>query len=234
MSAVDYAQVYLHDPDRYDAMVSAEDCDGALPALLADVAPALRGGRALELGVGTGRLTRMLLRAGATVRGCEVAAPMLDLARARLRAEGFADDALDLVVGDAYASDFGDGWADLAIAGWVFGHAVSWHPDDWPARVGRALATMRRALKPGGRIVVIETLGTGTEVPAPSPKLRSFQSWLESEWNLAPRVLRTDYQFASVEAAAEGMGFFFGDAMVERVRDRGWSRVPECTGAWVG
>jgi SAM-dependent methyltransferase len=215
-------------------MVSAEDCDGALPALLAEVAPALRGGRALELGVGTGRVTAMLLRAGASVRGCEYAAPMLAVARGRLRAEGFTDDATDLSVGDAYASDFGDGWADLAIAGWVFGHAVSWHPDDWRERVGRALAAMRRALKPGGRLVVVETLGTGFTEPTPSPSLVPYQRWLEREHGLVCRVLRTDYRYATVEDAAAGMGFFFGEAMVAKVRAQGWSRVPECTGAWIG
>lgn len=234
MSSVDYARVYLHDPARYDAMVSAEDVDGALPALLAEVAPGLRGGRALELGVGTGRITRMLLRAGATVRGCEFAAPMLAVAHERLRAEGFPDASMDLSVGDAYAADFGDGWADLAIAGWVFGHALSWHPDDWEARITRALTTMRRALKPGGRLVVLETLGTGCTEPSPSPKLAVYQQWLESTWGLRRHVLRTDYGYASVDEAAAGMGFFFGEAMVERVRAHGWSRVPECTGAWVG
>ena len=234
MGAVDHAAIYLRDPARYDAMVSAEDCDGALPALLADVAPTLRGGRALELGVGTGRCTRLLLRAGATVRGCEQAAPMLALARDRLRAEGFADEAVDLRLGDAYVEAHGDGWADVALAGWVFGHALRWHPDDWRARITHALTAMRRALKPGGALVVIETLGTGVTEPAPPPGLGEYQAWLESAWGLRRRALRTDYGFATVDEAAEAMGFFFGDAMAARVRERGWRRVPECTGAWVG
>lgn len=234
MSDVDHARIYLTDPARYDAMVSAEDCDGALPALLSEVAPALHGGHALEVGVGTGRVTRMLLRAGARVRGVEYAAPMLALARERLRAEGHADESMDLSVGDAYASDFGDGWADLAVAGWVFGHALRWHPHDWQERITRALTAMRRALGPGGRLVVIETLGTGVTDPAPPPGLVGYQRWLESEWGLARREIRTDYRFGSVDEAATAMGFFFGEAMAERVRANGWSRVPECTGGWVG
>jgi ubiquinone/menaquinone biosynthesis C-methylase UbiE len=234
MGTVDYAQVYLHDPERYDAMVAAEDCDGALPALLAAIAPLPDGARALELGVGTGRVTRMLLRAGASVRGCEYAAPMLAVARARLRAEGYADARLDLTVGDAYALTFGAAWADLAVAGWVFGHAVSWHPADWQSRVGHALTAMRRALHPGGRLVVIETLGTGSAEPAPPPGLIAYQHWLESEWGFTRHAIRTDYRYASVEAAAAGMGFFFGEAMVAKVRANQWSRVPECTGVWVG
>lgn len=234
MSSVDHAQIYLRDPLRYDAMVSAEDCDGALPSLLSEIAPTLRGARALELGVGTGRVTRMLLRAGASVRGCEYAAPMLSVALDRLRAEGFSDDVMDLSVGDAYASDFGERWADLAVAGWVFGHALRWHPDDWQQRITRALTAMRRALKPGGRLVVIETLGTGFSEPAPPPGLVGYQRWLETEWGLARHELRTDYRFGSVDEAVGAMGFFFGEAMAAKVREHGWSRVPECTGVWVG
>ena len=234
MSSVDHAQIYLRDPVRYDALVAAEDCDGALPALLATIAPDLRGGRALEVGVGTGRVTRLLLRAGAAVRGCEYAAPMLAVAHERLRAEGFADDAMDLTVGDAYTADFGAAWADVALAGWVFGHALRWHPDDWQRRITHALTAMRRALKPGGRLVVIETLGTGYPVPTPSPGLMGYQRWLESEWGLARHELRTDYRFDSVDEAAAAMGFFFGEAMVEKVRAHAWCRVPECTGVWVG
>lgn len=231
---MDYERIYREEPARYDAMVSAEDCDGALPALVAEVAPGLRGSWALELGVGTGRVTRTLLRAGASVRGCEYSPAMLEVARRRLSDEGFPASALDLVAGDAYALSFGEGWAELAVAGWVFGHALRWHPDDWRARITHALTSMRRALKPGGRMLVIETLGTGSAEPAPPPGLAEYQRWLEDEWGLARRVLRTDYRFASPDEAAESMGFFFGDAMAARIRDERWSRVPECTGAWVG
>lgn len=234
MSSVDHAQIYLRDPERYDAMVSAEDCEGALPALLSRIAPDLQGGHALEVGVGTGRVTRMLLRAGATVRGCEYAAPMLAVAHRRLLAEGFAADAMELTVGDAYTADFDDAWADLAVAGWVFGHALRWHPDDWQERITHSLTAMRRALKPGGRLVVIETLGTGFTEPTPPPGLIGYQQWLESRWGLVRHEIRTDYRFASVAEAAAAMGFFFGEAMVEKVRAHGWSRVPECTGVWVG
>ncbi len=231
---MDYQQIYREQAARYDAMVAAEDCDGALPSLLADVAPGLRGGRALELGAGTGRVTRMLLRAGAAVRGCEYSPAMLAVAHERLLAEGYAASSLDLVAGDAYTLTFDEGWADVAVAGWVFGHALRWHPDDWQGRVTHALTTMRRALKPGGRLVVFETLGTGSTEPMPPPGLEVYQRWLEREWGLARRVLRTDYRFATVDEAAESMGFFFGEGMVERIRAEGWSRVPECTGAWVG
>jgi SAM-dependent methyltransferase len=224
-----YHTIYRDHPEDYDALVRAEDCDGALRAHLRGALGALTDQPVLELGVGTGRVTRWLLEAGARVRGYELSPAMVDLARARLGAEGH--DVSGLAVGDAYAGEFGQSWAAAAVAGWVFGHAVSWHPDDWRDRVRRALDAMRGAVIPGGRIVVIETLGTGHEVPTPSPTLAPYFALLESE-GFARTALRTDYAFNNPAAAERASRFFFGDAMGDRVRDAGWSRVPECTGVW--
>jgi len=104
--------------------------------------------------------------------------------------------------------------------------------DDWRAHVGRALAEMRRALEPGAPLVVIETLGTGSETPAPpNPGLAEYYAWLEAQ-GFARMTIRTDYRFASVDDAATVTGFFFGPTFAERVRAQGWARVPECTGIW--
>ena len=87
---------------------------------------------------------------------------MLDVARRHLAAiEGAAP--WELHEADARALPVGDYWADIAIAGWVFGHFREWMPDNWQAQVSRALGEMRRALRPGGALIVIETLGTGRE-----------------------------------------------------------------------
>lgn len=224
-----YQTIYRDHPEAYDDLVRAEDCDGALRALLRETWGALDGRAALELGVGTGRVTRWLLREGATVRGVERSPAMTRLARERLGAEGF--DASGIAVGDAYGDRFGERWADLAVAGWVFGHAVSWHPEDWADRVRRALGAMREAVRAGGRVVVIETLGTGHEAPAPPPALAPYFALLERE-GFTRAWARSDYAFASPAEAERLTRFFFGDAMGDRVRAAGWSRVPECTGVW--
>lgn len=224
-----YQTVYQQHPEDYDALVQAEDHDGALRALLRETWGDLCGRDALELGVGTGRVTRWMLRDGARVRGIEQSPAMVALARARLASEGFAVDAL--TVGDAYVERFAPSWAQVAVAGWVFGHAVAWHPEDWSARVRRAIDAMRAAVVPGGRVVVVETLGTGYEAPVVAPALAPYFDLLASE-GFTRAWARSDYVFASASEAERLTRFFFGDAKGDCVRDAGSPRVPECTGVW--
>lgn len=227
--ANDYAAIYRERPGDYDALVSAEDCDGRLLPAIEAVAP-LAGARVLEVGAGTGRITRQLVARGARVVGFDSAEPMLEVARRHLTDSGAVG--WELRCADAEALPVGEGEFDLAVAGWVFGHLRSWKAETWRASIGQCLSEMERAVRPGGATVVIETLGTGAEAPAPSPALAEYYAWMEQERGYQRVALRTDYQFPDVETAARTTGLFFGPAFAERVRHEGWARVPECTGLW--
>jgi SAM-dependent methyltransferase len=232
---MDHEQIYAEHAEPYDALVAAEDCDGTLiPAIeaIASASGSLSGAAVLEVGVGTGRIARAIAGRIGRLVAVDRAPAMLALARRHLAAiDGAAP--WELHEADARALPVASGWADLAIAGWVFGHFRSWMPDDWQHQISLALGEMRRALRPGGTLIVVETLGTGSEVPAPpSPQLAEYFAWLEGAHGLERRAIRTDYRFADVETAAAITGFFFGDAFGARVRREGWSRVPECTGLW--
>lgn len=224
-----YERIYEERANEYDALVRAEDCDGNLRAKLREITQRLPTRDALELGFGTGRLTRWLFEEGFRVRGVERAGAMVEVAKARLAAEGY--EVSGLVEGDAFGADFGSDWAAIAVAGWVFGHAVTWHPSDWQTRVHGALDAMSAAVCAGGAVVIIETLGTGHSEPAPAPSLVPYFELLEAR-GFSRDALRTDYRFASVDAAEGAMRFFFGDEKGARVRAEGWSTVPECTGVW--
>jgi ubiquinone/menaquinone biosynthesis C-methylase UbiE len=227
-SDTDFHRIYRHHADEYDALVGAEDCDGRLQPALEAIAP-LAGAAVLEIGAGTGRVTRLLLAAGARVVATEPEPAMLAVARRRAG----PGPHVAFAVADALALPFRPGWAGLAVAGWALGHLRAWHAERWRDSIGRALAGMERALCPGGTLVVIETLGTGEEEPRPpSPELAEYYAWLEGEQGMVRSVIRTDYRFADVAAAARATGFFFGEGFAERVRRQGWSRVPECTGLW--
>ncbi|HEU4534418.1 MAG TPA: methyltransferase domain-containing protein, partial [Polyangiaceae bacterium] len=129
------------------------------------------------------------------------------------------------------------GWADLGVAAWVFGHFRHWMPDGWREQVGGALAEMRRVLRPGGLLVIVETLGTGRSEPAPPDEgLAEYFAWLEAEQKLTRTWMRTDYRFASRAEAEELVGFFFGAEMLARLpaanEPDGSVILPECTGLW--
>jgi len=226
----DYEAIYLERAEDYDRLVDAEDCDGRLLPAIERVSK-LAGADVLEVGCGTGRITRQLVRRGARVVGFDRAEPMLEVARQRLREIG--DGGWTLHRADAEDLPVTPSSFDLAVAGWVFGHLRSWRAADWRAAIGRCLDAMHRAVRPGGALIVIETLGTGSERPhAPTPELAEYYAWLETERGFSRAELRTDYLFTDADAAARTMGFFFGPAMAERILQERWTRVPECTGLW--
>ena len=214
----------------YDELISAEDVDHALPAAL-DRLVGIDGAVIADVGAGTGRFARLLARRAKHVHLIDRAAPMLEVARERLAADGLTN--VTIHVSDARALPLADASVDAAVAGWVFGHFPHWMPDDWRDEVGVALAEMRRVVKRGGTIVIVETLGTGHETPRTHAKLDPYFAWLTTEQGFLRSVLRTDYGFPDPETAARICGSFFGEELAATIRERGWARVPECTSVFV-
>lgn len=224
---MDYHEIYAKHAEAYDELVAAEDCDGNLLPALERLMP-VAGRRVVEVGAGTGRVTRLLAQAGATVMATERSPAMLAVGQQRLGGQ----PNVSWHLASAEALPVEAGWADAGVAGWVFGHFREWMPSGWEAELTRALAELTRVVRRGGALVIIETLGTGSSEPAPpTPGLAEYYGWLEGR-GFARSWVRTDYQFDSVDEAARVTGFFFGAAFGERVRQEGWSRIPECTGLW--
>ena len=225
-----FQNIYATQADQYDAMVSREDYQGNLLPALEAIRP-LAGLDVVEMGAGTGRLTRLLVPVVGHIRAYDASAHMLDTARPTLAATGFSN--WSLAVGENHALPADTASADIAIAGWSFGHCCGWYPASWREEIGKALSEMQRVLRPGGTAIILETMGTGSTEPAPPTEaLAAYYHWLENEHGFAASTLRTDYQFASVAEAVELTHFFFGDDLTDRIQREHLTILPECTGIW--
>jgi ubiquinone/menaquinone biosynthesis C-methylase UbiE len=210
-------------------MIAAEDVDGNLLPAIERIA-ALDGRRVLDLGTGTGRIPLLLHDRAAQLVGLDLHMSMLrENVEQRRRIRG----SWGVVRGDMGALPFPEGWADVLIAGWAIGHLRSWFEKDWRARIGSVLDEMHRVVKPGGTLIILETLSTGSLVPAPpTEELAEYYAWLVDDWGFEQQEVQTDYRFSSVEAAVEQTEFFFGAVLARSIRENGWARLPEWTGVW--
>lgn len=104
------------------------------------------GLRVLDLGSGTGSLSRLLAEAGHRVTGVDLAAEMVRAAEAKC-ADLPAERRPDFVVGDAAAPPIEPGSIDVVLT-----RHVTWTLPDPHA----ALAGWVRLLRPGGRLVLVE------------------------------------------------------------------------------
>ena len=80
-------------------------------------------------------------------------------------------------------------------------------------------------------MILLDTLGTGNEEPAPLPKLREYYDYL-TRGGFSFKWIRTDYRFESVQEAVELTRFFFGDVLAEKLETQQSRILPECTGVW--
>lgn len=219
------ARVYREQADGYDELVSAEDADGRLARALAELLPA--GAALADVGGGTGRVTRIVAARLSRSIVIDREPAMLAVAERRLR-QAAPQLPVELVVADARALPLPDDCVDASIAGWVFGHFRHWMPEGWRGEVESAVREMLRVTRPGGPVIVIETLGTGHEAPRAHPALDEYFARLE-QLGFARTWLRTDYAFPDAATAARVVGAFFGEALAARVARDGLTRLPECT-----
>jgi ubiquinone/menaquinone biosynthesis C-methylase UbiE len=223
----DVHDVYARHAGQYDRLVRREDFQGhLLPALQA--IRSLDGLEVVELGAGTGRLTFLLAPLSRSIWALDASRHMLAHA---LKSRGLRARNVHLAVADHRALPVVTASADLAIAGWSLCYLVVDRPFDWHAQLRRGLFEMRRVLRPGGTIVVLETLGTGYETPQRVGLLADYYGFLEQEgWHSS--WIRTDYRFESLAEAEVLVRFFFGANLAAQVVERGSVILPECTGLW--
>jgi ubiquinone/menaquinone biosynthesis C-methylase UbiE len=121
--------------------------------------------------------------------------------------------------------------ADLVVSGWSVSYLAVWNQENGTSELDKWLIEMKRVLRKDGTIILFESLGTGNETPIRLEHVESTYQWLENN-GFENKWIRTDYQFESVDEAAELAGFFFGEDMTAQVLERQNSILPECTGVW--
>jgi ubiquinone/menaquinone biosynthesis C-methylase UbiE len=221
-------KIYQSEGDRYEALVSREDYQGNIARAIDEIIN-VDGLDVLDLGAGTGRLTLLLAPRVKSIRAFDVSAEMLRVCREKLIASGLSNWQVD--VADHRQLPIPDHTADLVVSGWSVAYLAVWHPDTWRDELEKWMNEMKRVLKPNGIIILFESLGTGNRTPAPLEHLKTYYPWLE-EAGFQNKWIRTDYQFESVDEAADLAGFFFGAEMAHRVRESRSVILPECTGVW--
>jgi SAM-dependent methyltransferase len=222
--------IYETRAEDYHALVTREDREGNLPAALRSIVD-FAGTTVVEMGAGTGRLTGIVAAMAAAVRAFDRSAHMLGRAAEWLNELSLGN--VTLAVAENRAIPLPDGSADVVIEGWSFGHAATDAGEAWEDAVLPLLGEAERLAKPGGSVILIETMGTGSRQPAaPGPVLPAFYAWLESRQGFRGRWIRTDYLFADLAEAERLVTFFFGSMTAHEVLASGQVVVPECTGIW--
>lgn len=221
-------KIYQSEGDRYQALVAREDYQGNIPRAIDEILHP-DGLDVFDLGAGTGRLTLILAPHVKSIRAFDVSREMLRVCRDRLVKSGLSNWQVD--VADHRQLPVQDQSADLVVSGWSVAYLAVWHPETWRQELETWMNEMQRVLRPHGKIILFESLGTGNESPIQLDHLKDYYPWLDDA-GFQNKWIRTDYKFDSVDEATELAGFFFGEEMADQIRDRGGTVLPECTGVW--
>jgi ubiquinone/menaquinone biosynthesis C-methylase UbiE len=230
MSPLTWENLYTDHSDSYELLVSHEDCQGNLVRAIEKIQP-LTGTIAAEFGCGTGRVTGLLADRVRILHAFDLTRPMLQVALDKRGRMGWEN--VSLVQTDSRAMPACSGWADFAIEGWAFLHIAVRYWNDWKLQLGCALEEMRRVVRPGGRMILIETLGTGKMEPDPAVTYRQVYDWLEKEQGFQAQAIRTDYRFETMIQVQALVVPLFGEGMLKVLLPSASGIIlPECTGLW--
>lgn len=221
-------KIYQTDGDRYEALIAREDYPGNIPRAIDEIINP-DGLDVIDLGAGTGRLAVMLAPRVKTIRAFDISAEMLRVCRDRLEAGGLNNWQVEVADHRQLPAEAHS--ADLVVSGWSVSYLSVWSEEKKTSELDVWLVEMKRVLRKDGMIILFESLGTGNENPIRLGHVESTYQWLEAN-GFQHKWIRTDYRFESVGEAAELAGFFFGEELADRVREKGSVILPECTGVW--
>ena len=219
-------EVYDAHADQYELLILREDYQNNLPKEINKIKDT-HGINIVELGAGTGRLTRFLAKNAAYIAASDLSHHMLSQARDVLEKQKLANAVL--CVADMRRTPYATASADVVIAGWSFCYLAVWGEDNWKRELELGLEEANRLLRPSGVMIMLENFGTGFETPNPPLHLNGYFEFLKAN-GFQSSWLRTDYQFKDLSEAVRLSSFFFGEELSGKVKKYEWALLPECTG----
>jgi ubiquinone/menaquinone biosynthesis C-methylase UbiE len=212
----------------YHALVSREDYQGNLLGAIQAITP-ISDLNILELGAGTGRVSRLIAPFANNIVATDLSYPMLKLAKEFLK--DLDPPNWQFIMADHHALSLKKNSVDLVISGWSFHRVAAESDKNWKIAVNTALSHIAQILRPGGTILLIESLGTGYEQPHPPEDVADYLAYLD-RIGFNSRWIRTDYCFQSIQEARALTSFFWGDVAFPFWETEEGVILPECTGLW--
>jgi len=223
-----HKDIYLSEAQRYHALVSREDYQNKLLPGILSITP-LHGKDVLELGAGTGRISCQIAPLAKRLIITDVSHHMLRFGKQHLERLNLDNWVMSL---ESHTDlPFINNIVDVVVAGWSFCYAAIDAGVNWESALERALSEITRVIRPGGIVLLIESLGTGFESPHRPDILMDYLAYLEKH-GFESTWIRTDYQFKGRAEAKELTGFFFGESAMPMWEAETGVIVPECTGLW--
>ncbi|ATF11330.1 class I SAM-dependent methyltransferase [Brevibacillus sp. HB1.2] len=221
-----HEQIYKNQAEQYDLMISRQP---RLLAVIEEITP-IKGQDVIDLGAGSGRLTSVLAPHAKSILALDASAAMLEVNAQQLTQAGLTNWKTN--VADHRELPVDDNSADVLVAGWTVCYLTSSEVPNNELHLEKIIQEMKRVLRPGGTIIIMETMGTGYETPHPPHFLTQYYSLLETKYGFSHKWIRLDYQFKDIAEAERLSRFFFGDELADRVAREKLVTLPECAGVW--
>ncbi|EJL27687.1 class I SAM-dependent methyltransferase [Brevibacillus sp. BC25] len=221
-----HEQIYKNQAEQYDLMISRQP---SLLAVIEEITP-IKGQDVIDLGAGSGRLTSVLAPHAKSILALDASAAMLEVNAQQLTQAGLSNWKTNVADHRELPADANS--ADVIVAGWTVCYLTSSEVPNNEFNLEKIIQEMKRVLRPGGTIVIMETMGTGYETPHPPEFLTQYYSLLENKYGFSHKWIRLDYQFKDIAEAEQLSRFFFGDELADRVAREKLVTLPECAGVW--
>ncbi|MDK8181141.1 class I SAM-dependent methyltransferase [Paenibacillus sp. UMB4589-SE434] len=226
MAEHDY--IYKFDATQYDEMISKQPEVGSFIREIRSYA----GLDVIDVGAGTGRLTTVLAPEAKSIVALDASEAMLQITSAKLSESGLSN--WRVVQSDYLSIPLEANSADLVVAGWSLCYIVnsSCLTSPWEDSLQQVMKELRRVVRPGGTVIIMETMGTGKEVPSPPTFLTAYYEQLVGKYGFSHKWIRLDYEFENAVQAEQLVRWFFGDALADEIAKKQLKQVPECAGIW--